>query len=205
MKSVVKTFSASFRYTMVWLTGQDAQLVGSNSPIVIDEAGLALRLAAPGVTDDLRNVLIGSAADLLSFFLAGDTTLRAFGAEGVLNTDDNLHLEHSAPLSIGVPTQKARNVAALTAYRESILPYLAAAGTGEERLLQKQQWRERDRLLRLVDLVHTRMFSGGMPADELRPIVGGWRGPPPALAVGKFEAPGVGATAVVQDVKLKIE
>ena len=38
LKSVVRTFREHFRYTMLWLTHYDAELVGSNSPIIIDEA-----------------------------------------------------------------------------------------------------------------------------------------------------------------------
>ena len=48
LKCVVKTFSENFRYTMLWLTRNDAELVGSNDPIVIDEQDLERRIAARG-------------------------------------------------------------------------------------------------------------------------------------------------------------
>ena len=90
---------------MLWLTRYDAELVGSNDPITIDTEDLARRIAAPGVVDDLRSVDMGSADDLLAYFVMGTAGMRKFGSGGVINTDDNLHLEFSAPMSMGVPTQ----------------------------------------------------------------------------------------------------
>jgi len=52
LRSVVRTFAASFAHVMIWLTYFDAELVGSNSPIWIDEAALARRIAHPAVRKD---------------------------------------------------------------------------------------------------------------------------------------------------------
>ncbi len=126
LKSVVKTFTENFPHTMLWLTRNDAELVGSNDPIVIDEEELYRRIAAPGVREDLESVDMGSADDILSYFVMGSEGLKAFGREGVVNTDDNLHLEFSAPLSVGVPLMGG-NARALYLFRESVFPYLAPA------------------------------------------------------------------------------
>ena len=126
LKCVVKTFSENFRYTMLWLTRNDAELVGSNDPIVIDEQDLGRRIAAPGVLDDLKSVDMGSAEDFLAYFVMGTAGMKEFGSGGVINTDDNLHLEFSAPMSMDVPTQ-GKNADALYRHRESLLPYLLPA------------------------------------------------------------------------------
>jgi spermidine synthase len=168
LQCIVKTFGQSFKYTMVWLTGQDAQLVGSNSPILIDECALEKRIAEPAIASDLGPVLIRSAEDLLSFFVAGDRGLRAFGAGGVVNTDDNLHLELSAPMSARIANASARNVEALTSFRESILPILVPAETEAARSSQRERWESKDRRLRIVDRAHVRYFLGGLGQAELR-------------------------------------
>jgi len=49
-----ETFRESFEHVWWWLTDYDAQLVGSNSPIVIDEEELARRISEPGVLADLQ-------------------------------------------------------------------------------------------------------------------------------------------------------
>ncbi len=71
LKAVVKTFGNNFRYVMVWVTYFDAELVGSNEPIIIDEDELERRIKAPEIRKDLDRVFMGSAHELLSYFLDG--------------------------------------------------------------------------------------------------------------------------------------
>ncbi|HEX4826158.1 MAG TPA: fused MFS/spermidine synthase [Candidatus Polarisedimenticolaceae bacterium] len=117
---VVRTFTESFPHTMIWLTHYDAEIVGANAPIVLDEEALARRLAVPAVAQDLAAVEMGTVDDFLSFFLAGDRGARAFAAAGRVNTDDNLALEFSAPRSMGVAEIMGDNVRALAAIREPV-------------------------------------------------------------------------------------
>jgi len=124
LASVVRTFGESFEHMMLWLTHYDAELIGSNSPILIDERDLARRIAHPAVSRDLASVEMGSASDFLSYFVMGTAGVRAFGRNGVVNTDDNLHLEFSAPRSVGVAHVMGENVEALGAHRESVASYL---------------------------------------------------------------------------------
>lgn len=132
IRTVVKTFARNFKYAMVWLTHYDAELVGSNAPIRIDEAQLARRLANREIQADLEAVEMGSAEDFLSYFVLGPSGVAAFAAEGgIINTDDNLHLEFVAPESMGVARLMGDNVVALARRRESILPYLDPAETPE--------------------------------------------------------------------------
>lgn len=144
LKSVVRTFNEHFRYTMLWLTHNDAELIGSNAPIIFNEAELAKRIAVPAVHEDLARVFMGSAPDLLSYFVIGNDQMRFFGESGELNTDDNLYLEFSAPLSIGKYSLMAVNVDLLNSYRESIQAYLLKPDSLVAEKRQQQLWQARE-------------------------------------------------------------
>jgi spermidine synthase len=170
LKCVVRTFSENFRYTLLWLTRNDAELVGSNEPIVIDEKELEKRISAPGVIEDLKSVHMGSADDFLSYFVMGTDGMKAFGSGGVVNTDDNLHLEFSAPMSMDVPTQ-GRNARELYKHRESLLPYLAAGRNDAARSAQSEKW---DRYLRagaMYSPAHVLFLRGGYDTPEFQEIM----------------------------------
>ncbi len=140
LQSIVRTFQQHFRHTLLWLTHYDAELVGSNSPLVIDEAQLARRTSVPAVAEDLRRVAMGSATDFLSYFVMGTDGMARFSQGGVLNTDDRLYLEFSAPFSIASPSVMGDNVRALGAHRESILAYLAPAPEPAAGQDQQRRW-----------------------------------------------------------------
>ena len=140
LKSVVKTFREYFKYTMLWLTHYDAELVGSNSPILIDEAALERRIAEPAIYGDLSKVMMGSATDFLSYFVMGTEGMKKFSHGGIINTDDNLYLEFSAPFSIATHSVMEGNVYALIKHSENILPYFAPAKGRNERAFQEKKW-----------------------------------------------------------------
>ncbi len=104
--------------------------MGSEAPIIVDEAALAQRMRVPAVHHDLSPIQMGTAEDLLSFFLMGTAGARAFGAGGSINTDDNLGLEFSAPASQGMAGLEARNILALAESRESLAPYARTPSRG---------------------------------------------------------------------------
>lgn len=160
VKTVVRTFAESFRHVAVWLTYYDAILVGSNDPLVIDQAALARRLEAPAVQKDLASVFMGTADDLLSYFVMGTKGARAFGEGGDLNTDDNVTLEFSAPESQGVARLDAVNVAALHQAQESLLPLLKPAVDEDERRRQEATWTRREETARRFGEVHAAFLIG---------------------------------------------
>lgn len=166
LQSVVRTFQDQFKYTLMWLTHYDAELVGSNSPIVIDEVELERRIAYPAIAGDLRAVLMGSAVDFLSYYLMGTEGMKRFGQGGILNTDDNLYLEFSAPFSIATPSVMETNVNALSRFRESIRPYLAAAtdpATGRE---QRERWDAQQKAGTAADPALALFLGGKMGSPE---------------------------------------
>ena len=160
LQSVVRTFRDQFKHTLMWLTHYDAELVGSNSPILIDEVELGRRIADPAIAGDLRAVSMGSATDFLSYYLMGNEGMQRFGQGGILNTDDNLYLEFSAPLSIAARPVMEANVNALCAYRESILPYLATPTDPKTQHEQRERWDVRQDAGRVADPALA-LFLGG--------------------------------------------
>ncbi|MGE5814488.1 MAG: fused MFS/spermidine synthase [Acidobacteriota bacterium] len=159
--SIVRTFQEEFPYTMLWLTHFDSVMVGSSSPFAIDEAELQRRIAEPAVSEDLRRVMMGSAADLLSYFMMGTEGMKRFGQRGVLNTDDHLYLEFSAPFSIGASTVMSENIRALSAYRESLLPYLKLPDSPAAREEQRLRCEERLAAGRLADPALALLLQAG--------------------------------------------
>jgi len=160
LKSVVKSFMENFAYSMIWMTHNDAELVGSNSPIIIDEQDLAKRIAEPGVFRDLERVKMGSATDFLSYFIMGAEGAKAYSRGGTINTDDNLYLEFSAPESIGNTSLMGSNYFDMAGRRESILPYLKTPADEAAKMRQQKLWREYDKAALLVDQAHGMFLSG---------------------------------------------
>jgi spermidine synthase len=160
LKSVVKTFSEHFKYTMLWLTHYDAELLGSNSPIKIDEEELERRIAEPAIFDDLSRVMMGSATDFLSYFVMGPVGMKRFSGGGILNTDDNLYLEFSAPFSIATPSVMEANVHAVINYREGILPYLVTPKEKKIRIEQERRWANHEAAVEMTGRALA-LFLGG--------------------------------------------
>jgi spermidine synthase len=186
VRSVVRTFAGSFRHVMIWLTHYDAELVGSDAPLVLDEARLARRLAQPTVARDLEVVQMGTAEDFLSYFVAGTEGARAFARGGVVNTDDNLFLEFSAPESMGVGRLMGDNVAALAVARESLLPYLAPAPAAQERESQAARWERSLAAGRLYDRAHALFLWGQRSSPEFLSLAGGLERGFPGYAPYRF-------------------
>ena len=172
VRTVVRTFASTFKYSYIWLTFYDAVLIGSNDPIAIDEAELARRMSVPAIRDDLALVQMGSPEDLLSFFLTGTDGAKAFGRGGDVNTDDDVVLEFSAPASQGVLGLDGKNVLALASAREDLLPYLTPAPAGPEREAQLERWTRHLATARLFDEAHGRFLLGERDNPGFLALVG---------------------------------
>jgi tetratricopeptide (TPR) repeat protein len=124
-RSVIATFAQSFDHVLVWVAIGDVVLIGSDAPIRIDLERLSERLGQPAVQRQLARVSLETPLALLSGFGLDTEAVRAYSEGGIINTDDNLHLEFSAPLSIGVPKyqqlQNLRSVGSLRSRPETLL------------------------------------------------------------------------------------
>ncbi len=162
LKSVVRTIRENFTYSMIWVTHYDAEIIASNSPIIIDENELARRISAAPVTGDLRQIKMGSAEDFLSYFVMGSEGVKAYSSGGRINTDDNLYLEFSAPRSIGLDYLRETNLSDILGYREKILPYLKNDSNEELKRSQSLRWEANHQAALLEDRVHVLDMSGKM-------------------------------------------
>jgi spermidine synthase len=161
LKSILATFRKNFKYTMLWLTQYDAELVGSNDPILLDEVELERRINAPLVKKDLTSVHMGSARDFLSFFIMGNRSAEAFSHGGIINTDQNLYLEFSAPLSMGKTELVAENIRNLTKHRENIIGYLKSPANRMDLALQQNYWQRNMQAAKLKDQAHIMYYTEG--------------------------------------------
>lgn len=168
LKSVVVTFRHNFRYTMMWLTHYDAEIVGSNSPMMIDEKDLDRRIVEPKVSEDLKRVMMGNATDFLSYFVMGNEGMRAFAEGGRVNTDNNLYLEFSAPFSIGKAATMEANIMAIIKHREAVQPYLLAATDPREREQQEKRWANHTEKVGTTGKVLSIFLGGGWKTKEFQ-------------------------------------
>ncbi|MDH4027487.1 MAG: fused MFS/spermidine synthase, partial [Nitrospirota bacterium] len=185
LRSVVKTFSGNFRYTMAWVTHVDSVIIGSNSPILIDEEELAGRIAHPAVSQGLEELMMGTADDFLSYFVMGTGGMKAFSEGGVVNTDDNLYLEFSAPLSMGKNVM-GKNVSSIVRHRESIIPYLIPAKDEKAREAQKEEWALNRQASDIYDPAHAMFLDQGYDRPEFRSLLAELDMKYPWYAPGKF-------------------
>ena len=186
LKSVVSTFRKHFKYTMLWLTGSDAELIGSNSPIVIDEAELERRIAKPAIYSDLSRVMMGSATDFLGYFVMGTEGMKKFSHGGILNTDDNLYLEFSAPFSIATPAIMEANVHAIVRYRESILPYLMTPRGKAAQAEQEKRWTNHPEAVEMAGRALALFLGGRLHTLEFKKSMEGLDRTFPGYAPAKF-------------------
>jgi spermidine synthase len=170
LKSIVQTLRENFSYTMVWLTHSDAELIGSNSPLIIDAEDMERRIQIPEIRQDLERVKMGSAEDFLSYFVMGTEGAKAYSSGGRINTDDNLYLEFSAPRSIGMGRLQQANVSHLVAYRESILPYLRSPADERGRAGQKRAWEKNLQAALLDDQAHVLTLAGRSDDPEFEKL-----------------------------------
>jgi len=186
VRSVIRTFSDNFEHVVLWLTFYDAELLGSNAPIVFDERRLAARFADERVAADLAMVQMGTPRKFLSYFVAGDGAIREFARGAVVNTDDNLWLEFSSPRSQGVARAMGRNVEALTAFRESLLGYSTPLNDPREEANRRAFWERAAPAARMADRVHVLALLARWNDPEFEELLSALRGRFPDYAPGRF-------------------
>ena len=113
LTSVVATFTSVFPHATLWLAGDgDLLLVGSVDPVEPRIEQLVERWAGGAARSDLEAVGVTSPFQVLSMFVAGEEGAARFRSGGVLQTDDRMALEFSAPRALHNGAQRD-NVSAL--------------------------------------------------------------------------------------------
>jgi spermidine synthase len=112
-KAVIGTFAGVFPNTTVWQSSHDVILIGSEGPLRFDFADLRRRMAEPEVQRQLARLGLDDPHVFLAELGMDDAGVRRFSEGAARNTDDNLFLEFSTPMSIGSlhANVVARNVA----------------------------------------------------------------------------------------------
>jgi spermidine synthase len=100
LRSVLATFHETFPYVQVFRVqgawkGKDLLLVGSRTPLTLEL--IKERITDPRIAAELARVDIKSEADVRAWYICNETQLVAAVAGSVINTDDNMHIETTAP------------------------------------------------------------------------------------------------------------
>jgi len=100
LRSVLATFHETFPYVLVFRVqgawrGKDLLLVGSRAPLTLEL--IKERITHPRIAAELARVNIKSEADVRAWYICNEAQLAAAVAGSVINTDDNMHIETTAP------------------------------------------------------------------------------------------------------------
>ncbi len=98
LKSVLGTFTDEFKYVQIWLPmSTDLILIGSSSPIGLDDHLMRNRFRNPEVSNSLKQGGVTHIAEFVNQFFLNDSQARALGIGSIRNTDDHPKIEFSAP------------------------------------------------------------------------------------------------------------
>ena len=100
LRSVLATFHETFPYVLVFRVegawkGKDLLLVGSKTPLTLDR--IKERITEPRAVAELARVNIKSEADVRAWYVCDEKRLAPAVAGAIINTDDNMHIETTAP------------------------------------------------------------------------------------------------------------
>jgi spermidine synthase len=107
--SVLATFQMVFPHVMVFRVGGTAQgkdlvLVGSQVPLTLDR--IAGRMRDPRISAELARVGMKTEADVRAWYVCDETRLAPATSGAVINTDDNMHVETTAPREAFLPLRQ---------------------------------------------------------------------------------------------------
>ena len=110
LRSVLATYQQVFPHVLVFRVegaakGKDLILVGSRRPLSLDRVGE--RMSDGRVAQELARINIKSAADLEAWYVCDETQLAPAVDGAVINTDDNMRVETSAPREAFLPMTEA--------------------------------------------------------------------------------------------------
>jgi spermidine synthase len=106
LKSVTAAFLENFPYATLWQATGDLLLIGSNAPIGVDLDRLDARLRRPRASRQLARAGLDETLSFLTEFAMDRAAMVEFSEGATVNSDDNLFLEFSSPLSIGIDARR---------------------------------------------------------------------------------------------------
>lgn len=101
LQSLLATFSDVFPYVCLFRVGEgDVILLGSKSPLNLSPEGTQILFSNQLIVNELKRININSSVELWARYLLSKNTLLKITAGATLNTDDNMLIEFSTPLSL---------------------------------------------------------------------------------------------------------
>src|SRR5258705_11213283 len=101
LRSIVSTFLSAFPGGSAWLVGEsDLLLIGSAQPARALDEGIMSAWTRPGGAADLAEVEVRDPFSVLTLFVARGPDLQKYAAGALVQSDDRLALEYSAPRAI---------------------------------------------------------------------------------------------------------
>ena len=109
LRSVLATFQKVFPHVMVFRVGGSAKgkdliLAGSQLPLTLDR--IAERMREPRTAAELSRVGMKSEADVRAWYICDENRLAPAVSGAVINTDDNMHVETTAPREAFLPLRQ---------------------------------------------------------------------------------------------------
>jgi spermidine synthase len=106
LRSVLATYGSVFPYVRMFRVGgaargKDLILVGSRAPLTLEHLGE--RMSDTRVATELARIKIKGPEDILDWYVCDETRLGPAVAGAVINTDDNMRIETSAPREAFLP------------------------------------------------------------------------------------------------------
>ncbi|HJU54773.1 MAG TPA: fused MFS/spermidine synthase, partial [Pyrinomonadaceae bacterium] len=110
LRSVLATYASVFPHVLVFRVegvakGKDLILVGSRQPLSLNRVGERMQDAR--VAKELSRINLNAPADLEAWLVCDETLLAPAVAGAVINTDDNMRVETSAPREAFLPMTEA--------------------------------------------------------------------------------------------------
>jgi spermidine synthase len=110
LRSVLATYGSVFPHVQMFRVGgaakgKDLILVGSRAPLSLERLGE--RMSDPRVATELARINIKGPEDILAWYVCDETKLTPAVAGAVINTDDNMRIETSAPREAFLPFMDA--------------------------------------------------------------------------------------------------
>jgi spermidine synthase len=130
LKSVVASFIQNFEHATLWHATGDLLLIGSSAPIEVDLDELGARLRQPRVSRQLARAGLDEPLAILTEMAMDRAAMEDFAEGAIINTDDNLYLEFSSPLSIGINPE--RHLSMIDSYASDASVVVAAGASDFE-------------------------------------------------------------------------
>jgi Flp pilus assembly protein TadD len=168
LRSIVATFASVFPDGSAWLVAEsDLLLVGATGPIVALDHGISAAWSRPGVATDLAEAAVRDPFSVLSLYVAGGGELQNYAGDALVQTDDRLLLEYSAPRTMYGFFQRANVERFRDVERRARQPQAVARARAEA---TPAEWRNRG-MMQLeagaVDLAYADLRNAvmGAPSD----------------------------------------